>query len=175
MAPLRSRAEVRTHAGIGGQCLRIEPSDIHQRKLLDKIALILSAAPLRAAKGAKSKIPYAKLEQFRFSWSHVPRDSVLQKRPVILSEAGKHGRSRRTSYFRGFSRGALRRRSRSCRVTLVQNTHRSSACASAPRKNPSADGGPSTPPVIPRFAQDDKGLFFGAMPGSMRQSKSKLL
>jgi hypothetical protein len=92
----------------------------------------------------------------------------FQKKPVILSEAGNHGRSRRTSNIRGFLRGAnslIGLTSAFCdhtgeKAEIAPMSDRGpfyragSAFGSA--QEPAEDGGPSAPPVLPRFAQDDR-------------------
>jgi hypothetical protein len=112
-----------------------------------------------------------------------------ERRPnnsVILSGAGQHGRSRRTSNIRGFLSGAWERLvPRSARSAIMRPrmnignsdaplqflATRRTTLTDAPLKNPQDTRGPSTAPMIvstapqtsrkassPRSAQDDKCL-----------------
>jgi len=95
---------------------------------------------------------------------------------VILSGAGKHGRSRRTSNIlrvlvaEPMAAAAVAGESHESREWRKCNScHSSDSLAlpvcvgtSAPLKNPLEVGGPSTPPMIPRSAQDDRDFGDGA-------------
>ena len=95
--------------------------------------------------------------------------------PVILSGAGNHGRSRRTSNFQWvLERSGWAGESEKGLPNHLDDTDENAGictvrkiCALilltrlAPRENPQDIGGPSTPPMIPRSAQDDM-ISFGA-------------